>query len=110
MGSMSNILGMIPGVSNALKGKEIDNKIFLRLEAIILSMTKKERANPNILNGMRRRRIADGSGTTIQDVNKLIKQFDEMRKMMKGFNKNKMRNILKSMNISPNMLNQMKMN
>jgi signal recognition particle subunit SRP54 len=110
MGSMSNILGMIPGVSNALKGKEIDNKIFLRLEAIILSMTKKERANPNILNGMRRRRIADGSGTTIQDVNRLIKQFDEMRKMMKGFNKNKMRNILKSMNISPNMLNNMKMN
>jgi signal recognition particle subunit SRP54 len=110
MGSMSNILAMIPGVSSAIKDKEIDNKIFVRLEAIILSMTRKERANPNLLNGMRRRRIANGSGTTIQDVNRLIKQFDEMRKMMKGFNKNKMRNIMKSMNISPNMLNNMKMN
>ena len=108
MGSISNILAMIPGVSSAIKGKEIDNKIFLKLEAIILSMTKEERANPNVLNGMRRRRIANGSGNSIQDVNKLIKQFDEMRKMMRGFNKNKMRSIMKNMNISPNMLNQMK--
>lgn len=108
MGSLSNVLAMIPGVGNAIKDKEIDNKIFLKLEAIILSMTKEERANPNVINGMRRRRIANGSGTSIQDVNKLIKQFDEMRKMMRGFNKNKMRSIMKNMNISPNMLNQMK--
>jgi len=59
---------------------------------------------------MRRRRIANGSGTSIQDVNKLIKQFDEMRKMMRGFNKNKMRNIMKGLNISPNMLDRMKTN
>jgi signal recognition particle subunit SRP54 len=110
MGSMSNILSMLPGVSNAIKDKEIDNKIFPRLEAIMLSMTKQERANPNLLNGMRRRRIANGSGTSIQDVNKLIKQFDEMRKMMRGFNKNKMRNIMKGLNISPNMLDRMKTN
>jgi signal recognition particle subunit SRP54 len=107
MGSLNSLLSMIPGVSNALKGKEIDNKIFLRTEAIILSMTKQERENPNILNGMRRRRIANGSGTSIQEVNRIIKQFDEMQKMIKGFNKGKMKNMMKNMNIPNNFLNQM---
>jgi signal recognition particle subunit SRP54 len=101
---------MLPGASNALKGKEIDEKIFVRLEAIILSMTNKERANPDILNGTRRRRIADGSGTSVQEVNRLIKQFDEMRKMMKGFSKGKMRHLMKNLNISPGMMNQFKAN
>lgn len=108
MGSISSLVSMLPGASAALKGKEIDEKIFVRLEAIILSMTKKERANPDILNGTRRRRIADGSGTSIQEVNKLIKQFDDMRKMMRGFNKGKMRNLMKNLNLNPGMMNQFK--
>ncbi|MBI5402556.1 MAG: signal recognition particle protein [Ignavibacteriae bacterium] len=108
MGSISSLVSMLPGASAALKGKEIDEKIFVRLEAIILSMTKKERANPDILNGTRRRRIADGSGTSIQEVNKLIKQFDDMRKMMKGFNRGKMKNLLKSLKMNPGMMNQFK--
>jgi signal recognition particle subunit SRP54 len=107
MGSLNSLLSMIPGVGNAMKGKEIDEKIFLKTEAIILSMTKKERENPNILNGMRRRRIANGSGTTIQEVNRIIKQFDEMQKMIRGFNKGKMKNMMKNMNIPNNFLNQM---
>jgi signal recognition particle subunit SRP54 len=108
MGSISSLVSMLPGASAALKGREIDEKIFVRLEAIILSMTKKERANPDILNGTRRRRIADGSGTSIQEVNKLIKQFDDMRKMMRGFNKGKMRNLMKNLNLNPGMMNQFK--
>jgi signal recognition particle subunit SRP54 len=108
MGSISSLVSMLPGASNALKGKEIDEKIFTRLEAIILSMTKKERANPDLLNGTRRRRIADGSGTSIQDVNRLIKQFDDMRKMMKGFSKGKMRHLMKNLNLPSGMMNQFK--
>jgi len=108
MGSISSLVSMLPGASAALKGKEIDEKIFVRLEAIILSMTKKERANPDILNGTRRRRIADGSGTSIQEVNKLIKQFDDMRKMMRGFNKGKMKNLMKNLRLNPGMMNQFK--
>jgi signal recognition particle subunit SRP54 len=110
MGSLGNLVSMLPGVGNALKGKEIDEKVFVRTEAIILSMTYKERENPNILNGMRRRRIANGSGTTIQEVNRVIKQFDEMQKLMKGFNKGKLRNLMKKMNISPDALNQIQNN
>lgn len=108
MGSISSLVSMLPGASAALKGKEIDEKIFVRLEAIILSMTNKERANPDLLNGTRRRRIADGSGTSIQEVNKLIKQFDDMRKMMRGFNKGKMKNLMKSLKMNPGMMNQFK--
>jgi signal recognition particle subunit SRP54 len=110
MGSLGNLVSMLPGVGNALKGKEIDEKVFVRTEAIILSMTYKERENPNILNGMRRRRIANGSGTTIQEVNRVIKHFDEMQKLMKGFNKGKLRNLMKKMNISPDALNQIQNN
>lgn len=107
MGSLNSLISMIPGVGNAMKGKEIDEKIFHRTEAIILSMTRKERENPNILNGMRRRRIAIGSGTSIQEVNRIIKQFEEMQKMIRGFNKGKMKNMMKNMNIPNNFLNQM---
>lgn len=83
MGSMEDILKMIPGVGGKLNGLEIDEKAMGRTKAIIQAMTPKERANPDILNASRRRRIARGSGTTIQDVNKLMNQFDASRKMMK---------------------------
>lgn len=106
MGSVSSILSMLPGVGSKINEAQIDEKMFVRLEAIILSMTEQERSNPAILNGTRRRRIADGSGSSIQDVNKLIKQFDEMKKMMKNMNFNKMRNVMKRMNISNDFLNK----
>jgi signal recognition particle subunit SRP54 len=85
MGSLSSLLGMIPGVSSQLKNANIDDKALVKVEAIISSMTKIERGNPKILNGSRRKRIARGSGTTIQDVNRFLKQFEEMKKMMSRF-------------------------
>lgn len=99
MGSIQNLLGMIPGAAAAIKDKEIDERAFIKIEAIILSMTKQERENPSILNGMRRRRIANGSGSSIQDVNRLIRQFDEMKKMMKTFSGGKMKNLMKQLKI-----------
>jgi signal recognition particle subunit SRP54 len=87
MGSLSSLLGMIPGIGNQMKNARIDDKALVKVEAVINSMTKKERGNPKILNGNRRKRIARGSGTSIQDVNKLIKQFNEMKKMMSNFSK-----------------------
>lgn len=86
MGSLKSLLGMIPGLNNAIKNQEVDEKQLVRVEAIIQSMTVKERKDPKILNGSRRKRIARGSGTTIQDVNRLIKQFQEMQKMIKMIN------------------------
>ncbi|MEA3445644.1 MAG: signal recognition particle protein [Bacteroidota bacterium] len=83
MGNLKDLAGMIPGVGKAIKNMDIDDDAFDGTEAIIKSMTPEERANPTILNGSRRKRIAKGSGTKIQDVNRLIKQFDEMRKMMR---------------------------
>lgn len=86
MGSMESIMKMIPGmgdISKKMQDAKIDEKEFSRTEAIIRAMTKKERISPNILNGSRRKRIALGSGTRVQDVNRLIKQFEESRKMMK---------------------------
>ena len=83
MGNIKDLASMIPGVSKMLKDVEIDNNAFKGIEAIISSMTEKERQNPDIINGSRRKRIARGSGTDIQEVNRLIKQFDEARKMMK---------------------------
>jgi len=83
MGNLKDLAAMIPGVGKAMKDIDIDDNAFKSIEAIIYSMTPKERSNPEILNGSRRQRIAKGSGTTIQEVNKLIKQFDETRKMMK---------------------------
>ena len=77
---------MIPGAgTGALKNAQIDEAQMARTEAIILSMTKQERVHPDIINGSRRKRIARGSGTTVEDVNKLLKQFDQMKKMMKQF-------------------------
>ncbi|HHY78637.1 MAG TPA: signal recognition particle protein [Clostridiales bacterium] len=86
MGPLSQLMEMIPGINTSkLKGLVIDDREIVKVEAIINSMTKKERLDPSILNGSRRRRIALGSGTTIQDVNKVIKNFEQMRKMMKQF-------------------------
>lgn len=87
MGPLSDLLSMIPGVGNYLKDTEIDNSAFNKIEAIICSMTFEEREKPNIIDGNRKRRIALGSGTTVQDVNKLLKQFDTMKTMMKRMNK-----------------------
>ena len=87
MGSIRDLLGMIPGMDRQLRNVNIDEKGFVKVEAIIRSMTKSERQNPKILNGSRRKRIATGSGTTIQDVNRLLKQFDEMGKMMKNLSR-----------------------
>jgi signal recognition particle subunit SRP54 len=83
MGNLKDLASMIPGVGKAIKDLDIDDDAFKSIEAIIYSMTPKERSNPEILNGSRRQRIANGSGTSIQEVNKLIKQFDQTRKMMK---------------------------
>lgn len=86
MGSMEQILGMMPGVNaSALKDAKIDEKVVARTEAIIKSMTPRERAKPEILNYSRRRRIAAGSGTTIEEVNRLLKQFEQTKKLMKQF-------------------------
>lgn len=85
MGSMKDIASMLPGMG-AVKDADIDEKSLKHIEAIIQSMTKQERANPQVLNGSRRKRIASGSGTNIQEVNRLMKQFDDMNKMMKLMN------------------------
>lgn len=87
MGSLSSLLGMIPGLGSQIKNAQIDDKALIKVEAIINSMTREERENPKVLNGSRRKRIARGSGTTIQDVNRLIKQFQEMQRMMSMMNK-----------------------
>ena len=83
MGSVKDLVGMIPGVGKAVKDLDIDDNAFKNIEAIILSMTPQERSHPECLNTSRRMRLAKGSGTSIQEVNKLIKQFDQTRKMMK---------------------------
>jgi len=88
MGPIENLLGMIPGF-NKMKNVNVDQKEFVRTEAIINSMTKKERANHNLLNGSRRKRIAEGSGTSVADVNRVVKQYVELRKMLKMFKGNK---------------------
>ena len=83
MGNVKDLMGMIPGMGKAMKDVDVPDDAFKGVEAIILSMTPKERANPGLLNTSRKNRIAIGSGTNIQEVNKLMKQFDDMRKMMK---------------------------
>ncbi len=88
MGSLKSLLGMVPGISSAIKNADVDEKQLVVVESIIQSMTKKERTNPKILNGSRRKRIARGSGNTVQDVNRLIKQYEQMQQMMKMMNKN----------------------
>lgn len=87
MGNLKDLMGMIPGVGKAMKNVDIDDDAFKSIEAIIQSMTTEERENPEIITGTRRKRIADGSGTNITEVNRLIKQFDDMKKMMKMMSK-----------------------
>jgi signal recognition particle subunit SRP54 len=86
MGGVKDIASMLPGMGNSIKEGDIDEKSFKQTEAIIQSMTPYERANPQTINGSRRKRLSSGSGTTIQDVNRLIKQYEDMQKMMKLFN------------------------
>lgn len=83
MGNVKDLMAMIPGIGKAVKDLDIDDNAFKGIEAIIRSMTPEERSNPGVLNGNRRKRIANGSGTSVQEVNKLLKQFDQTRKMMK---------------------------
>ena len=83
MGNMKDLMAMIPGVGKSIKNLDIDDDAFKGIEAIISSMTPEERSNPVLLNGSRRKRIAEGSGTTVMEVNRLLKQFDETRKVMK---------------------------
>ncbi len=90
MGNLKDLASMIPGVGKAIKDIDIDDNAFKSIEAIIQSMTPKERTNPELLNGSRKQRIAKGSGTNIQEVNKLLKQFEGIRKMMKMMTGNKM--------------------
>ena len=89
MGPLQNVLGMLPGIGSKLKDVEVDENALKKPEAIICSMTMKERRNPNILNASRRKRIAAGAGVTVQDVNALIRQFEQMQKMMKQMLGNK---------------------
>jgi signal recognition particle subunit SRP54 len=94
MGPLSNLLGMMPGLAGQqLKGMKVDERELDRVEAIILSMTAEERRRPELIKGSRRLRIARGSGTTVQAVNQLVKQFDQMRKLMRQIGKGKMPDI-----------------
>jgi len=90
MGNIKDLASMLPGVGKAIKDVDIDNSSFKGVEAIILSMTPYERENPSVLNGSRRKRIAAGSGTSLVEVNRLLKQFDGTRKMMKNVSSNAM--------------------
>jgi signal recognition particle subunit SRP54 len=98
MGNIKDLVGMIPGVGKAVKDMDIDDNAFKGIEAIIFSMTPKERSNPELINGSRRQRIAKGSGQGIQEVNKLLKQFEDTRKMMRMMNdKNAMTKLMRNM-------------
>ena len=99
MGGMTSMLDKLPGAKNLPEHvkNQVDDKMFIKMEAIINSMTLKERANPEIIKGSRRRRIAQGSGTQVQDVNKLLKQFDEMQRMMKKMRKGGMAKMMRGM-------------
>jgi signal recognition particle subunit SRP54 len=98
MGSMKDLMGMIPGMGKAIKNMEIDDDAFKSIEAMIHSMTPKERQNHKLLDNSRRKRIATGSGTSVNDVNKFVKQFEETRKMMQLMsNKNNMANLMRQL-------------
>ena len=100
MGSLKSILSMLPGVGNQLKDVDIDDRQLLRIEAIITSMTKKEKAKPDIINASRRKRIAAGAGVKVEDVNRLLKQYEQMKKMFKQMNsKGGKRKMLRGMNM-----------
>jgi signal recognition particle subunit SRP54 len=102
MGSLDQMMSMIPGMNKLPANTTVDEKSLVRVEAIIQSMTAEERVRPSIINGNRRRRIALGSGTTVQDVNRLLKQFDEMQRMMKRFSKGNMRRAMRGMQFPMN--------
>jgi signal recognition particle subunit SRP54 len=98
MGNVKDLMGMIPGVGKAMKNMDVDDDAFKGIEAIIQSMTPHERANPKVINGSRRKRLANGSGTSIQDVNKLMKQFEQTSKMMRMMgDKKKMAKMMQNM-------------
>ncbi|MEX2597690.1 MAG: signal recognition particle protein [Salibacteraceae bacterium] len=102
MGNMKDLVGMIPGVGKAMKDVDIDDDAFKGIESIIKSMTNEERENPHIIKGSRRQRIATGSGSSVTDVNKLLKQFEDMRKMMRVMNdKSKMSQMMRAMKNAP---------
>lgn len=102
MGNVKDLMGMIPGMGKAMKDVDIDDDAFKGIEAIIRSMTTEERENPHLINGSRRARIAAGSGSTVTEVNKLLKQFEDMRKMMRMFNdKSKMSQMMRAMKGAP---------
>lgn len=102
MGPLSQVMEMIPGMHRPPANAELDEKGFVRVEAIIQSMTAEERLHPSIINGSRRKRIAMGSGTTVQDVNRLLKQFGEMQRMMKRFSKGNMKRNIRNMRFPMN--------
>ena len=107
MGSFKQILSMIPGIGNQLKDVDVDEKQFSRIEAMIYSMTERERTKPDILNASRKKRIAAGSGTTVEDLNKLLKQYEQMKKMFKQMNSRSkggksMRKMLSKNGLPPN--------
>ena len=103
MGSIKSILSMMPGMERQLRDVDIDERQMLRIEAVITSMTKKERAKPDIINASRRKRIAAGAGVKVEDVNRLMKQYEQMKKMFKQMNsKGGKRRMLKGMNLPPN--------
>ena len=87
MGNVKDLLSMVPGMSKALKGVDIDDDAFVQVEAIIRSMTPKERTNPKLLDNSRKKRVAKGSGTQVEDINKLLKQFEDMKKVMNMMSK-----------------------
>jgi signal recognition particle subunit SRP54 len=93
MGPLKEILSMIPGLGSSLKNVDIDEKELIKIEAIINSMTPEERRKPQIINASRKRRIAMGSGTTVQDVNRLLRQFEEMQKLLKQLNRGKFKGL-----------------
>ncbi len=103
MGSLKSILSMLPGMDKQLRDVDIDDRQMLRVEAIIKSMTKKEKAKPDIINASRRKRIAAGAGVKVEDVNRLLKQYEQMKKMFKQMNnKGGRHRMMKGMNLPPN--------
>jgi signal recognition particle subunit SRP54 len=100
MGSLKDLLGLIPGMDKQLKNVYLDDKAFSMVEAMILSMTKYERQNPKVINGSRRMRIAKGSGSQVQDVNRLLKQFDEMSNMMKALTRGNKSRFMRGINMA----------
>ena len=99
MGNVKELMGMIPGMGKAVRDLDIDDNAFKSVEAIILSMTPEERQNPDIINGSRKKRIANGSGTDIQEVNRLVKQFYDTRKMMKMVNSGKAKGLMNALSM-----------